>query len=266
MSLPVYLAAALDPPLDDLGVGDLCRVSGSQAHHAVNSRRLRVGEQLELVDGRGKRVRVEVVDVDRQTFQARVSTLTCDPVATPRLVLVQALAKNKRDLQAIESACEVGVDVVYPWAASRCVVSWKAKDTAKNLRWASTLNAASTQSRRAHWPQLEDLCHTGELVEHVRGACALGEVVLLAHETAVTPLTQVLGEQPGAPAYWVIIGPEGGITGYEVDVLTEAGAHAVWLGPTIMRSSTAGPVALAVIAATQGRWSAVKPPSLQENA
>ena len=52
----------------------------------------------------------------------------------------------------------------------------------------------------------------------------------------------------------LVVGPEGGIAPEELDVLTAAGARAVRLGDTVLRTSTAGPAALAVVSAALGRW------------
>jgi 16S rRNA (uracil1498-N3)-methyltransferase len=53
----------------------------------------------------------------------------------------------------------------------------------------------------------------------------------------------------------VVVGPEGGISQREVDALVGAGARTVRLGPHVLRTSTAGPVALALLAERLGRWS-----------
>ena len=53
----------------------------------------------------------------------------------------------------------------------------------------------------------------------------------------------------------LIVGPEGGVSAEELDRLTAAGAHLALLGPTVMRTSTAGTVAAGVILAATPRWS-----------
>ncbi|MDU0969007.1 MAG: 16S rRNA (uracil(1498)-N(3))-methyltransferase [Actinomycetaceae bacterium] len=256
MSLPVYLAATTQPDLADVTVGQTICVGGDQAKHAVGAKRLRVGEALQLVDGRGRRVSGQATDVARGSFTVTVTDVATEDAPAPRLILVQALAKNKRDVQACEAATEVGVDAIYPWAASRCVVTWKSSDQRKEHRWRAAVTSAAEQSRRAWWPTLHQLRDTAALCDDVRAATERGEVVLVAHEQEERPLADILAAERAASAYWVIVGPEGGITDDEVSQLAAAGAHPVRLGPTIMRASTAGPAALAVIAAATGRWSA----------
>ena len=70
-------------------------------------------------------------------------------------MLVQALAKNDRDDQAIEAATECGVDEVVPWQASRSVVQWRGERGEKARRkWDAVLVAATKQSRRTRRPVL----------------------------------------------------------------------------------------------------------------
>lgn len=252
MTRPVYLGADTTPALRDLAVGAACTVGGDQARHAIAAKRLREREELDLVDGEGLRVTVRVGTVERRAFSGIVTRVTTEDAAHPALVLVQALAKNKRDLQAIESATEIGVDRVYPWAAERSVVTWKASD-AKGKRWDAALTSANEQSRRARWASCADLVDTPALAEAVREATAAGACVFLTDAAAGQTLPDALAAAPDRPAYWVIVGPEGGITDSEIATLQGAGAHPVRLGRTIMRASTAGPAALAVIAASL-RW------------
>jgi len=77
--------------------------------------------------------------------------------------------------------------------------------------------------------------------------------VLVLHEAAETPLTGV-EIPPRTARVWVVVGPEGGIDPGELEVLATAGARAVRLGPHVLRSSSAGPAALAVLAGRLGRW------------
>ncbi|WP_136045886.1 RsmE family RNA methyltransferase, partial [Microbacterium sp. K41] len=52
----------------------------------------------------------------------------------------------------------------------------------------------------------------------------------------------------------LVVGPEGGISAEELERLTAAGAERVLLGDTVLRTSTAGPAAIAVLSVALGRW------------
>lgn len=254
MSLPVF---RVEPALlADVGPGALLTVTGPEARHAVTVRRLRPGEPLELVDGAGTRATGELLSGEKDRMQLRVGAVRTEPARRPRLVLAQALAKADRDLLAVETATELGVDAVVPWQAERCVVRWRAERAARSHeKWASAVAAAAKQSRRAAWPEVAPLAGTADLAGLLREPGTLG---LVLHETADAFLAG-LPERSGAP--WaraerivLVVGPEGGIAPGELEVLTGAGAQAVRLGPEVLRSSTAGPAALAVLSASLGRW------------
>jgi 16S rRNA (uracil1498-N3)-methyltransferase len=76
--------------------------------------------------------------------------------------------------------------------------------------------------------------------------------VLALHESATAPITELAIAQ--ADSLMLIVGPEGGIADEEIAALTEAGARAVRLGPTVLRTSTAAAVALGAIGALTSRW------------
>lgn len=246
MTLPLYLL----PPeaLTGRGVGDRVVLDGAEGRHAATVRRTRVGERLLLSDGAGLRVEAEVVTVGSGTLDLRVLAVATDAEPALRLVLVQALAKHDRDDQAIEAATECGVDEVVPWQASRSVVRWRGDRGAKAWRsWDAVLLAATKQSRRTRRPLLAPTATTADLVDRVRGAAAS----YVLNEEARMPLARVT--LPAAGDVVVVVGPEGGVSPEELGALEAAGASTVRLGSTVLRSSSAGPAALAVLSA-MSRW------------
>ena len=246
MTLPLHLLAA--EALAGRGVGDTVLLDGPEGRHAATVRRTRVGEHLLLTDGAGLRVEGEVVAVGSGTLDLRVVSVSHDPPPSPRFVLVQALAKNDRDDQAIEAATECGVDEVVPWQASRSVVQWRGERGEKARRkWDAVLVAATKQSRRTRRPLLAPTATTADLVTRVRGAAS----AVVLHEEATVPLATVT--LPDAGDVVLVVGPEGGVSPEELAALEDAGAVAVRLGSPVLRSSSAGPAALAVLSA-MSRW------------
>jgi 16S rRNA (uracil1498-N3)-methyltransferase len=135
VSSPVYW---LDEPAER-PVGASVVLSGPEARHAVTVRRTLVGGRVELVDGTGIRLCCAVNSVGPATLTAEVESVVYEPEPSPRLVVVQALAKGDRSELAVETVTEIGADVVVPWQASRCVVQWRGDRGAKSLaRWRST--------------------------------------------------------------------------------------------------------------------------------
>jgi 16S rRNA (uracil1498-N3)-methyltransferase len=212
--------------------------------------RLRVGEAVVLVDGDGRRgsgtvaavVGKDVVEVDL----ARVEE---EPRPQPWLVVVQALPKGDRGETAVETMTEVGVDEVVPWAASRCVTRWREGRADKALaRWRATAAAAAKQSRRARFPVVAEPVTTAAVAAGLAGAAA----GLLLHEAASAPLSAFV--PPPAGEVVLVVGPEGGLSPEELSAFEAAGAAAYRLGPTVLRTSTAGTAALSVLLSRTPRW------------
>lgn len=272
--------------------GDVLTLTGPEARHAVSVRRLRAGERVDLVDGAGLRLVCEVMrpgapaagdrsdrpgrlgrsggpdrpgrpDRSRRSggperLSVRVLERVEEPEPPVRLALVQAPAKGGRDEQAVETATEVGVDLVVPWRAGRCVSVWNGPRAARGrARWEATAREAAKQARRARVPRVERDRSTRELAAWVRGVTDAGGAALVLHEEARTPIGAAAPPEPGggpAPVLAVVVGPEGGIGEEEVAALEAAGARAVRLGPHVMRTASAGPVALALLAERAGLW------------
>ena len=239
MSSPVFLADDLAPDRVDL--------TGPEGRHAATVRRLRVGEAVDLVDGQGTRATCVVCAVGKDRITCDVLARTTEPLPALRVVLVQALAKGDRGELAVELATEVGVDVVVPWSASRSVVRWEGERGEKALaRWRSTAREAGKQSRRARHPEVTAVATTAEVTALLRAA-ALG---LVLHESAETSLAGI--DLPADGDVVVVVGPEGGFSDLELGVFEPA--TVVRLGPSVLRTSTAGAVATAVVSARSGRW------------
>jgi 16S rRNA (uracil1498-N3)-methyltransferase len=213
--------------------------------------RVKVGEHIDLSDGDGLLVAGRVVEVrNPDELVIEVVERIIDDVALPRLVVVQAIPKGERGERAVELLTEVGADAIIPWAASRCIAQWKGDRAEKALtKWENTAKAAGKQARRSRLPQVTGVATTGDVVSMI--AAASGAIVL--HEESTTALTD--WNPPIDGEIVVVVGPEGGITSEEVEAFREAGAQIVHMGKSIMRTSTAGAAAVAVLGAVTGRWS-----------
>lgn len=251
---PVFLT---EPGLlDRHGPGDRYVLEGAEARHAGVVQRRRAGERVDVADGAGVRLECVVADVVPGRLELDVVARVDEPAPSVRLVLVQALAKGDRDERAIEAATELGADAVVPWQARRSVVVWRGDRAAKSrARWVASVREATKQSRRSRVPEVAEPVDTAGLARVVADVVADGGSVLVLHESAEVGLGEVqAGPARGAGDVLVVVGPEGGIADDELGALTAAGAHAVRLGPHVLRTSTAGPAALAVLASRLGRW------------
>ncbi|CAJ1496282.1 16S rRNA (uracil(1498)-N(3))-methyltransferase [[Mycobacterium] kokjensenii] len=232
-------------------VGAPVAVGGDAGFHAATVRRIRPGEQLTLGDGAGVIAQCEVEEVDRGGLRARVLERREVEPPSPPVTVVQALPKSERSELAIELATEAGADAFVAWQAERCVARWDGARADKGLRrWQAVARAAAGQSRRAHIPPVDGVLAGTALAAWVGERVAGGTTVLVLHDAAGAGLPDV----SGAAALALIVGPEGGITASELAALTEAGAVAARLGPTVLRTSTAAAVALGALGVLTPRW------------
>lgn len=237
----------LDEPTD-AGPGGTVVLTGAEAHHAAAVRRVRVGEDVTVGDGRGAWLSGRVQTASPREVVVGITDRRDVPPPTRRLVLVQALAKGDRDELAVQAATELGVDEIVPWQAARSVSRWDAVKARKGReRWAGIVREAAKQAHRAWLPEVAPLATTRDVADRASAA-----VVLVLEPTASVPLTA----QPlaGDRDIVLVVGPEGGIAPEEVETLASNGALPVRLGDTVLRTSTAGPAALAVVSAAVGRW------------
>ncbi len=242
MSVPVFL-------VDELPDDDHATLTGPEGHHAADVRRLRPGELVRISDGRGGVADTVVTTVGRGRLELRITARHQEPPADPRLVVVQALGKGERGELAVQAMTEVGVDEVVPWSAARSVVQWRGERGERaHQRWVATAREAAKQSRRAWLPTVTPLADTSAVVERLAAA----EAGFVLHEEAADRLATA--ELPTTGQIVLVVGPEGGVAPAEVAAFTAAGARAVRLGPTVLRTSTAGVAALAVLNARLARW------------
>ncbi|MGR0320401.1 16S rRNA (uracil(1498)-N(3))-methyltransferase [Agromyces sp. ZXT2-3] len=241
----LYLDETLE--LASTAPGDAIELGGDEARHAVTVSRLRVGEVVSIGDGRGRVVRGPVTAAEPRRLEIEVETVSDEPEASPRITLVQALAKGDRDELAVQAATELGVDRIVPWSATRSVSRWEGPKAEKGrARWASIVREAVKQSLRSRIPVVEPVTSTRELTARLRG-----ERMLLLVPGAETPLTAIRSDGRDLA---LVVGPEGGMDPAEIDRLHEAGAEPVRLGDPVLRTSTAGPAAIAVLSVALGRW------------
>jgi 16S rRNA (uracil1498-N3)-methyltransferase len=224
-------------------------LSGPEGRHGATVRRLARGERADVTDGAGQVAECVVTQARGGVLYLAVRSRRAEPPADPALVVVQALPKGDRGHLAVELMTEAGVDVIVPWAAQRCVTQWHGERGERALaRWRATAREAAKQARRARFCEVAGLASTGDVVRAVKSAAL---AVLLDPGAGITLSALPL---PSSGDLVVIVGPEGGLSPAETAALTEAGAAAAHLGPTVLRTSTAGVVAASVVLSRAGRW------------
>ncbi|MEU0665538.1 16S rRNA (uracil(1498)-N(3))-methyltransferase [Streptomyces lavendulocolor] len=246
MTAPVFL-------VDRVGdaAGGTITLDGPEGRHAVSVRRLRVGEEIVLTDGAGTGAYGTVAAVEgKDRLEVAVSEVRTEPAPAPRITVVQALPKGDRGELAVETMTETGVDAIVPWAASRCITQWKGDRGLKALaKWRATAREAGKQSRRLRFPDVADAATT----KQVARLLAAADFAAVLHEEGAAPLATA--ELPATGEIVLVVGPEGGVSPDELAAFAEAGATPCRLGRSVLRTSTAGTAATALLLGRTGRWS-----------
>ena len=229
-------------------VGSSAQLTGSEARHAVTVSRVQVGERVLIGNGAGLTVSGPIVRAEPGLLEIEVDEVTREPSSPPGIWLAQALAKGDRDELAVQAATELGIDGVIPWMAQRSISRWEGAKVAKgHARWEAIVREASKQAIRTWIPEVGELVSTKQLAllaAHTR--------MLVLDPTGSEALTELSPETDRDVV--LVVGPEGGIAPAELQMLVAAGAVIVRLGSTVLRTSTAGPAAIAVLNAKLGRW------------
>lgn len=241
MTVPVFLGEVTPGPHLTLG--------GPEGRHAAAVRRITAGERVDVTDGAGKVAECTVTSAGKDHLDLTVLRAYEIAPPSPRLVVVQGLPKGDRGELAVEMMTEAGVDAIVPWSAARSITQWKGDRAAKSLaRWRSTAREAGKQARRFHLPEVLEQASTNQVAALLESAA----LAVVLHEEAAEPLSRL--DLPEKGDIVVVVGPEGGVSDEEITRFRAAGAVPALLGPTVLRTSTAGVAAAAVLMSRTGRW------------
>ncbi|MFD7557487.1 16S rRNA (uracil(1498)-N(3))-methyltransferase [Streptomyces sp. NPDC059835] len=246
MTAPVFV-------VEEVPAGPEFVLDGPEGRHAVSVKRLNPGEAVVLADGRGRWAEAVVKEAEgKDRLVVSVSGVFEETEPAVRITVVQALPKGDRGEVAVETMTETGVDAIVPWQASRCITQWRGDRGAKSLaKWRATAREAGKQSRRVRFPEVAEALSTKQVAQLLAGA----DLAMVLHEDRDTPSEALATAQlPAAGSVVLVVGPEGGVSPEELAVFAEAGARPYRLGRSVLRTSTAGTAATAVLLARTGRW------------
>ena len=217
------------------------------AYHVARVLRLRAGAPLVAFDGRGSDFQCEILALEGDKVRLRVGRHVPGLPESPlRIALVQAISRSERMDWTLQKATELGVSIIVPVLSARSVVRLDEPQAAKKLRhWQAIVAGACEQCGRSVAPEVRSPL---ELGSYLAGSPREGQRLVLnpSGPAALAGLTSV-----GARIE-LLIGPEGGLEDGELERATQAGFAPVRLGPRVLRTETAGIVALTVLQAMWG--------------
>jgi 16S rRNA (uracil1498-N3)-methyltransferase len=217
------------------------------AYHVARVLRLRAGAPLVLFDGSGGDFRGEIATVDGDRVRVRVGERSAGMRESPlAITLVQAVSRSERMDWTLQKATELGVRRIQPVLSARSVVRLDERQAAKKLRhWQAIVAGACEQCGRSVLPEVRAPL---ELHRHLADAPREGQRLVLSPSGPAS----LAGLASAAARVELLIGPEGGLDDAELEAACRAGFAPVRLGPRVLRTETAGIVALAVLQALWG--------------
>lgn len=239
-----FLSGPLTAP--HVGAVVVAPLTAEDTRHAIKALRLRVAEEIDLVEPEGAVWRTSVSGVGGDSLTVEVLERLAVP-QEPDVTLIFGVLKGSKNDDVVEGAVEVGVTAMQPVQFERSIVRLDAaKSAERGDRWRRVALAAAKQSKRARVPAVADPVDVVDLVELLSAY----DAALVAWEDAdgagiATRLTHLALSADARVA--VVVGPEGGLSADEVSILQAAGALTCTLGPTILRAETAGVVATALV-------------------
>lgn len=220
-------------------------VTGDDHHYLFRVRRLTIGDAVTVFDGEGGEADATVERIGADDASLVVGAPRREPPPALHLTVIQALIKGERMDWCVEKLVEVGVDRIIVVATDRAVVKLDAdRSVSRQARLAVIAREAAKQARRAVVPPVT-------VTGFAEALAVQAELRLCCHPVAARPLGALLGTAARSAA--ILVGPEGGLTPAELDRAGAAGFEAISLGPTVLRTETAGPVAVAALRIAERR-------------
>lgn len=237
------------PFLDALS--PLAELPADEAHHALQVLRLKSGDEIRLINGRGLTATARLLPSGKKKAQAEIVQLTQADRPKPRITVFLGLLKNRQRMEwAVEKLTETGVQRIILGDTTRTE-----RQKLRTDRLESVALSAAKQSLTAWIPEIS----TASLAEIMRemDEAETGHIPVIAHEKIVEgeggrssrSFRELISDREAAEATeWVLfIGPEGGFTDEEVSRLSALPrARLLHLGPQRLRAETAAVVCAAL--------------------
>lgn len=237
-------------PEGTVAVGSIVELDRDESSHAVDSRRLRVGAAVELLDGCGLVARGSVTSASRRGVEVAVTEATQVPRTGRWVALVVSVPRGPRMDTLMDMATQLGAAVICPIAFERSVAAREEVSPNKVERWGRIAREACKQSGAPYLPQIAAL----ETIEQWSAKRSREESAFLLHPGAPPPTIGARLAESSAPVS-LVIGPEGGVTDRELAALKSAGVVPASLPTPILRIETAAVAALALALACAGAGS-----------
>ena len=234
-----------------VSTADFLSIAGKEARHIVNVLRMKKGETLIIMDGKGQLFESTIEALDYKEVKVKI-TKSIPPLPSPpiEIRLGQALIKSNSMDYLIQKTTELGINSIHLFHSERAVIRLKpAHLTNKTDRWMEIMKSACKQCGRATLPNLNPPLPFETLLKNTPDKKTLK--ILVWENEDRTDLKKLLRSMSPLPHIFAIVGPEGGFTPDEIDLAREAGFHIISLVNRVLRAETA---AISLISIIQYEW------------
>lgn len=215
------------------------------AHYLTRVLRISAGQPICLFNGDGYDYAAEIVRPGKsQVIIAVNSRLPVARESKLRITVVQAISRGERMDQTLQKCTELGVHEFQPLFSERVEVKLRPEKLEKRMKhWQGVVVSACEQSGRALVPSVLEPMN---FVEWLNRPDPGFRLVLAPGARRSLATTEISGPLELA------IGPEGGFSDIELELMASRSVQRVSLGPRILRTETAAPAAVAVLQALAG--------------
>jgi len=230
---------------------DFLSITGKEARHIINVLRMKKGETLIIMDGKGQLFESTIEDLNCKEVKVKINkSISPLPSSPIEISLGQALIKAHPMDYLIQKVTELGINSIRPFYSERTVIKLKAGHLLNKMdRWMEIMKSACKQCGRVILPTLNPPVPFEEIIKNVLDKKTLK--ILLWEDEDKTDLKKLLRSMSPLPRILAIVGPEGGFTPNEINLAREAGFHIISLGNRILRADTA---AVSLISIIQYEW------------
>ena len=233
----------IDP---SLVTGPEVSITGSEAHHIKTVLRLKPGDGLKLFDGTGFEYEAAIVSVSAQKVAVEIHRKA--KAAAPsgaQIIVAQSFLKEKKMDDLVRNLCELGITQWVPFFSQRSIARPDAKRLAgRSQRWQRIATEAVKQCRRIDTPQIGDAISFEEVLDFSKN-CDL-KLVFWENESSLLP-RDLASKENSSKKILVMLGPEGGFTDQEINMVRSCGFVSAGLGPRILRAETATIAAVTLV-------------------
>lgn len=230
---------------------EILSITGKEARHIVNVLRMKKGETLILMDGKGQLFESKIEALHYKEVKVkinkRISPLPLSPI---EISLAQALIKSYPMDYLIQKVTELGISSIHPFYSERAVIKVKPEHLKNKIdHWTGIIKSACKQCGRANLPVLNPPLKFKELIKNVQNKKILK--ILLWEDEDRADLKKLLRSLRPLPHILAIVGPEGGFTPNEINLARESNFQIISLGNRVLRAETA---AVSLISIIQYEW------------